>query len=138
MFTKNDIIKMAAHVTRRGRGIPDRRLMHPYHEWGACLLFFFVIVALGVAVSASRFMYFSDLESYIEPNEVKVVRYKVSDMERVIADFNARQLKFDLLMGGVTPPAPVVNDVAEGTSVATSTLDDSEADEQFSGEISAE
>ena len=74
MIEKNDILKMVHHITKRSRGIPDKRLMHPVREWLIGLVCVVVVLAVGVMYSTRLFTMFSDVTSPIPSEQATAQR----------------------------------------------------------------
>jgi len=91
MANKNDILKMARHVFRRGQSIPDRRLMHPKREWAIGLIVALAVMVVGFWYNLDRFSYYRDLESAVPPNSIRIVPLNNLLMKEVLTDFSKRR-----------------------------------------------
>lgn len=100
MITKADIISFAHHVTRRGNGIPDRKIMHPYRAWYVGVGAACVLVCAGAAYNYYLFRYYNAVEEHVTESEVRVVEYRYDLDERVRTRFEARVAAFKALYGG--------------------------------------
>lgn len=124
MITKKEILKMVAHVTKRGGNIPDRRLIHPDREWAIGILICFLFLVAGFAYNAQRFSYFKNIESHLLESSSGIVKYNNSDLEYVLQYYDERTVKFQQLRNGIEPikyesisfdtPAPVEEESPEG------------------------
>lgn len=111
MITKQDIIKFARHVTRRSKGLPDRRLMHPYREWYIGLAVAGVLVCAGIAYTYSQYQYYDTIEERVAGDVGEVIEYRSNVAERVTVRFVARSAVFDRLRAGATVAAPALRGI---------------------------
>ena len=113
MITKNDIIGMARHITRRGNNIPDMKLMHPTREWFVGLGIVLITVIAGATYNAFSFRYYSSLESRVVGGSAEVVAYRGDAVQRVLATYQTRSATFDALRAGIVPTVPRRDDSRE-------------------------
>lgn len=104
MISKTDIIKLAQHVVRRGRGIPDRKLMHPYREWYIGIVGALVVAGLGAAYNFYLFRYYDTLEEHTTESVNDAIEYRFETAENVRERFSARAAEFARTLEG-TPAA---------------------------------
>lgn len=95
MISKNDIIKMAQHIGRRGNDIKDRTLLHPNREWAIGLLVFLLFTLGGAGYNAYIFNYYASMEEYVTANDLPKVEYKQPLITRVLEDYDARDKAFE-------------------------------------------
>lgn len=105
MITQKDIIAMARHVTRRGRGIPDRRLMHPHREWYIGLALCMCVVVGGMVYNTLQFRYYTSLEDRIS-GSATTVEYRSEVVRRVLETYRERQEVFEA-EGQEIPNVPI-------------------------------
>lgn len=89
---------MANHVFKRGKGIPDKRLMHPRREWGIGLLIFGAILIAGSILSAQSFSQFRGLETSDGDAGVTIPRYNQSEIDAVLTEYQQREINFKALI----------------------------------------
>ena len=98
---------MARHITRRGNGIPDMKLMHPYREWFLGLGIVIVIVIAGALYNAFSFRYYSTLEGRVVGGSAEVVEYQRGTVDRVLEAYRTRKATFDTLRTSIVSTVPV-------------------------------
>jgi hypothetical protein len=120
MIEKVDIIKMAKHVLRRDRGVPDRKIMHPVRDWligilGASTLFVFVMAYTG-------YTFFSGInEGSVAPDaNSKVIRYDQETVIETLEFYKGKAAQFEMLR----------NDISNRTVVPEESLPVEEVEEQ--------
>lgn len=126
MITKHDIIKMAKHVVRRGKGRPDGRIMHPERDWFFGFLAAAVLFLGGVAYAG--FVFYSAWQYNPDAVEVDVaaVVYEKDLIREVTERYKAREQAFRALR---REPAAV------GTTTPTIAPDDIEPESGDAAEI---
>lgn len=113
MITQKDIIAMARHVTRRGRGIPDRKLMHAYREWYIGLALCVCVIAGGVIYNTLQFRYYASLEDRISGSATTTVEYRHGVVDRVLETYEERQAVFEA-EGQEVPNVPIQTEQSAG------------------------
>ena len=95
---------MARHVTRRNQGRPDTRIIHPVRDW---LVGLSVAVLIFIAASGyAGWLFFiekeKDANTYVA--DVEVITYERELIDRVLATYRAKDVRFSEL--GVFSFAP--------------------------------
>ena len=106
MINKQDILKMVHHVTKRSRGIPDKRLMHPVREWLIGLLGMVLVVVVGVIYSVHLFTTFSNVTEITHTESAISIRYNETLINEAREQFSVRSDKFNELRGVRVAPPP--------------------------------
>lgn len=116
MITKHDIIKMAKHVFRRSRGMPDRRLLHPKRDWLIGMLMFATILIAGSIVSAQTFVSYQDVLPADDASVGIIPTYNSATIEKVLEEYRARTILFSNIETQQIP-----EEIAAEDDAATST-----------------
>jgi hypothetical protein len=106
MITKPEILAMVQHILRRSRGLPDRRLMHPYREWMVITVTALVLVGASVAYSVHRFNYYAAIEAHVSAAPDAPVEFKTDTVDRALEFIEARRAAFTEASAGVVPHTP--------------------------------
>ncbi len=113
MITKDDILRMARHIARRGAGKTDRRLIHPARDWfvGFSLAIVFFLLSLG----GTGYLFLSKSKAVTEDREVTIdaVKYDERLVENVREMYAARAEKEAALRAN-RPGSVEINDVNLG------------------------
>jgi len=117
MISKQDILKFVRHVHRRGKGIPDRRSMHPRREWLIGLSVFLAVTGVGAVVSMITFEHFKNIDKRTYTADLAIPIYNEARAKTVLEDFAARRLKYDALIDSIE----VASLEAASFTVATTT-----------------
>lgn len=124
MISKKDILKMVRHVSKRSRGIPDRRLIHPKREWCIGLVIFVVIVFSGVFYNGHTYQRYNNIASELEEPTSGVVTYKANVVNETLEYYRERERRFTEQITTFTLPAePVVPEENEEEERAVDTED---------------
>ena len=131
MINKQDILKMVHHVTKRSRGIPDKRLMHPVREWLIGLLGMVLVVVVGVIYSVHLFTTFSNVTEITHTESAISIRYNETLINEAREQFGVRSDKFNELRGlrVAPPPSPATTTEALPEAEDADANDASEEDE---------
>lgn len=124
MIQKYDIIKMAKHVFRRSRGIPDRELMHPRRDWLVGLAVFILLMLGGGGASALSYVYYDSIAVATDPSAVVVPRYQAALIEATLERYNERVARYQALRA--ERPTPPVTAATSSDEDASETPEDSE------------
>ncbi len=125
MIEKNDIIKMAKHVFKRSKGVPDRALMHPKRDWILGLGLFTIVLLGGGVVSAYHYNLYNAIEVSSGDVPVKIVRYQTNVVTKAINYFSEREAAYQsersiVPTRVISPPATEAPGVlADETDTAT-------------------
>lgn len=97
MITKNDIIKMAKHITKRSSGRPDGRIMHPRRDWAIGFLFSLVVLLSGVCYAG--YVFYTAWEYNPDSYEVFVapVKYDPDFVDEVLELYVKKADRFETL-----------------------------------------
>lgn len=114
MITKDDIVRMARHIARRGQGKLDRRLIHPARDWfvGFSTAFVLFLVSLG----GTGYLFFTKSTLVTEEREVAIdaVKYDERLIEKVREQYAARKEKEELLRAGGAQGSVEINEANLG------------------------
>lgn len=110
MISKKDILQMARHIIKRGKGIPDRRLMHPYREWFIGLFGMMCVIGAGATYNAITFRYYNALEDHVVGNQPSAVEYRHDVAERVLTTYEERSAEYTRLQAQIEPLQIVTQD----------------------------
>lgn len=124
MIEKKDILKMVRHIMKRGRGIPDKRLMHPVREWLLGLLGAVAVVVCGVLYSTQLFTTYDKVTEIEQTDSTISIRYNQTVIDDARAQFSARSERFNELRGD--RPAPPPPEVATSTATTTESVETTE------------
>lgn len=112
---KHNIFTIARHIVARSEGRLDRQILHPARDWtigltGVAFLFLAGSVGAGYLFWSKNILVTETYVVTIEP-----VQYDQKLIKRVLAEYTARQVQYELLRDGVIL-------VPKATSTATSTV----------------
>lgn len=113
---------MAHHITRRTRGIPDRKLMHPYREWFIGLSVALVIIVSGAIYNAFVFNHYNSLEDSIEGSQSNSIPYRNNVVSRVLEMYTGNAAMYNTLRESApetTAQTTTDDTTAEDASTAT-------------------
>ena len=126
-FDKTQIIKMADHVFKRSRGIPDKRLMHPRREWAIGIILFAIILIAGSAMSAQSFNRFRNIDTSNGEADITIPLYNQVLVTEVINEYSARAAEYkDLINDTSLVPEPVADPLEEVASSTAKTASSTE------------
>lgn len=118
MIDKHDIITMAHRIVRHGRGVSDRRIMHPYREWYVGLAIAFLIAIAGVTYNTQTFRYYLAIEENIVANDASAPSYRDRDVQEVIERYRERE---DTFIAGRARLGAFASPVATSTATTSTT-----------------
>ena len=119
MISKNDILKFVRHVHRRGRGIPDRRSMHPRREWLIGLFIFLLVTGVGAVISMVTFENYKNIDKRSYTADLATPVYNEARAKTVLNDFSLRKQNYTALINGIEVAEPEVIPVATTTMSST-------------------
>lgn len=102
MIKKDDIVKMAKHIVRRDKGIPDRRIMHPIRDWlfGVGIA---VLIFVATTVYAGHTFFVGINEQDVRPNEHSgVIEYRQKAVIEALDLYEKRISTFGMLRSDVS------------------------------------
>lgn len=107
MIDKKDIIKMAKHVFKRGKGVPDKRLMHPRRDWTIGMIVFALILIGGSYFGAVSYNQYKEIDTTGGDPGVTIPKYNASRIEETISLYGKLEEQFNMLTGNVvSAPKP--------------------------------
>lgn len=114
MITKDDILRMARHIARRGAGKTDRRLIHPARDW--FIGFSLSLVLFLVSLAGTGYLFLTKSTLVTEEREVVIdaVKYDERLIEKVRETYAARKEKEEALRAGGAQGGVEINDVNLG------------------------
>lgn len=121
MIDKNAILKFVKHVHKRGRGVADRRLLHPQREWLIGLGVFVVGFAIATLVSMYIFRTYKNIDQVTYEVDKELPVYQAELVTRVLETFAQRELYFDALVAGIQPRIELMEETATTTASSTET-----------------
>ena len=121
MIQKKDILKMAKHVFKRGRGIPDKRLLHPRRDWTIGLVLFVTVFVSGSVIAGQSFVKNQDIQIDTTVLSEQIPEYNKALVEKTLDDFGAKR---DNFMQQNFVSAPVINDSIQATTTDEVTTDE--------------
>lgn len=125
MITKNDILKMVRHVSKRSRGAKQRDAIEPLREWMRGLLVFVLLMLLAIGYNGYMYRYFSQIDERPVSESSSVARYDEKAIDRALEHFAERRAAYQKLNLQAAPPVPslppATTSEAINEEVATST-----------------
>ena len=121
MIERKDILKMVRHVTKRSRGVPDKKLIHPRREWLIGLVLFIVVLAGGLTYNSFSYQKALTVGSEESEGTTGVVQYRTGLVEDALTIYRERKLRFEELRPEATAPAmqtpqnPIEDGLVEGS-----------------------
>ncbi len=110
---KRDIIKMAKHVFKQGRGKSRRSLLSAERDWYVGLIVFFVILLTGGYVSGMSFSKYQQIDIGTSNADLQIPQFNENTIKKVITKYQMRAEEFNSLVGAGNESA--------GGSAATTT-----------------
>lgn len=97
MIHTKDIIALATHITKRGKGIREHRSMYPVREWLIGLTFMTLFFIAGSVYAGALF--YAQLRSFETPVVVDagVVQYEQERVLAAIETYRHRAAQFEAL-----------------------------------------
>ncbi len=127
MIQKKDIIKMAKQVFRKTQGYPDRRIMHPYREWGIGILVFALLVVAGGVVAGKVFVSYLDIDATdVQDAGTGIPRYREALVQDAIEMYQQKNDAYQAIEQTITP----VENNSESDAVETDTEDVADTSEE--------
>lgn len=121
---------MITQVHRRAQGAAEKRVIHPYREWGIGLCVMTVCFLGGVAYSAYTYIQFNTIEDQLDTPAPKVIRYQESTVDRTLEFFSARRTAYQaVLTQEVATPVSTTTPAVFETDIDTPTETEIEAGE---------
>lgn len=111
---------MSEHVFKRGKGYPDRRLMHPHREWALGLAALMVVLCTGGFFAAQTYIQYRDIKMLEEVALQQVPQYNDVAVQNVLAAFRVRKELYETFIGetALVAEEKAVESVASSTAVA--------------------
>ncbi len=133
MVRTKDIIALATHITKRGKGIHEHRSMYPVREWLVGLLLFTALFLAGSVYAGMLFL--EQLQSFDAPVAVDtgIVKYRQEVVGTAIDTYRHRAAQFHALREREGIPV-----ITYATSTATTTSDgsiESKSDDTDASEV---
>lgn len=119
MISSHDIQAYARHIFARGRGHPDKHIMHPQREWLLIVASFFLLFSAGSVFVWLQYVQFTNVEATVTATEsLQIPEYQSERVQAVHDVYQERQAEFERLLGQapVVPPAATSSEATEGTS----------------------
>ena len=123
MISKSDIVKIVKKVQKRGKGVPERRLMHPARDWSIGLL-----LSSTIFLILSAYMGYSFMERTKNVDEATVIDssviiYKSDLAQDVLEKYRDKNKSFERLRNDRSnvPPPPVITEEESGTEEVSET-----------------
>lgn len=86
---------MTKKVIRRGRRLPDRRLIHPDREWLIGLGIFVILLTAGTVYEVRNFMTYGSLEDTVETESLEKVEYDRNKAVEALESFSDKATIFN-------------------------------------------
>lgn len=120
MKSRKEIFEIVTAITRRDRGIPDRRVMHPKREWSIIVIVWLLIVVMGTFYGVYMFQANSSISIETEMVEVKQKRYERAVALEALERYEARAEAYNNVLQRQTEfipePQPELVEVEEVVS----------------------
>ena len=97
MIDKKDIIKMAKHVFKRGKGYPDRRLIHPKREWTVGLFMSLLVLFVGGTAAAQLYSTYRNVNTLLQVTPATMPRYNAQAVETALTEYRLREQEYESL-----------------------------------------
>lgn len=127
MIRTKDIIALATHITKRGKGIHEHRSMYPVREWLIGLMFLSVLFIAGSVYAGALF--YTQLRSFETPVVVDagIVEYEQERVLAAIETYRHRAAQFEALR--LREGVPIVT-FATSTATTTEAVTEEEVPEE--------
>lgn len=132
---KKALTQMVRHILRKGQGLPDHHLMHPFREWLICLIATIIILIIAVILCIQLYRHYNDLSpDSSQPASTGGVVYQTDEVDLALTNFRAREELYTTIKNNLTamnrPALPEVpfettGDVASSTPTTTLPSEDS-------------
>ena len=103
MLNKQEILKMVAHVAKRGNSIRDKQLINPEREWAIAVTASLLFLVIIFYVNGARFTYYKNIELNLPPSDSTVAKYRYGNLQEVLRFYDEREKTFKEMSNGVTP-----------------------------------
>ncbi len=121
---------MSEHVFKKGKGYPDRRLMHPRREWVLGVMMFLTVIFVGGVLAAQAYVQYRDIEALEEVALQQVPQYNDVAVQNVLTLFRERNTIYeDLTYMEPAPVTPVTLEETVGSTTAQDMVSEAETDE---------
>lgn len=97
MIPKVQLVQIFRRLRKRGRGIPDHRLIHPIRDWTVGLITTFLIFVASSVYASFTFLELSKNVDTAVPIESSVVTYKQENAAEVLERYAERERTFETL-----------------------------------------
>jgi len=119
MMNKGNILQFIQHVHKKGRGIPDRRPMHPHREWLTGLLLFAIVTALGTGVGIWSFETYKNIDKKTYTVDVTIPEYNEKLAQTVLTYYGQRKQNYQTAVGQIEPIVIVATTTASTSGAFT-------------------
>ena len=133
MIDQTEVLKIAKHAFKRGKGVPDRRIIHPRRDWAVGILIFTTILATGSYYSMTVLSTYRDVDTSGGTAAERVPKYQAEQIERTINTYKDKEAAFNSLINQTTVVIEDEEEMASSTDLvgnATSSVESIEDNEE--------